>query len=46
LEVAVPDPEGGQEAILRLRRAFTYGYRAWLFYLTSMIRRLQERHGV
>src|SRR5215218_6792281 len=48
LEVAVPDPEGGQEAILRLRRAFTftYRYRAWFLDLTSMKQRLQERHGI
>src|SRR5215213_8602759 len=29
-----PEPEGAQEAILRLQRAFTYRYRAWFFYLT------------
>jgi hypothetical protein len=34
LEVAVPDPEGGQEAILRLQRAFTSRYRAWFLDLT------------
>jgi hypothetical protein len=46
LEVAVPEPEGGQEAILRLQRAFTYRYRAWFFYLTLMKQRLQEQSGI
>jgi hypothetical protein len=46
LEVAVPDLEGGQEAILRLQRAFTYRYCAQFSHLTSMKQRLQERHGL